>query len=342
MSRPRIFVSSTYYDLKHIRSSLENFIDSLGFESILSEKGQIAYSPEIPLDESCYREVGNADIFIIIIGGRYGSEKSGSKEKKDKQFFDRYDSITKQEYKSAVNRNVPTYILIDKSVNSEFEIFLKNKNNESINYVHVDSVNIFHLIEDILSQPKNNPVHHFDRYADIETWLKEQWAGLFRDLLNQRSRQTQIASLASEVSSLAEVNETLKRYLEVIMPKILPESEELISIESTRLKNFEQDKKIANTLLYGFVRGYGILLDDLKNALITSESINDFFEKMGDKADSGFKEELPDWLCEEWTTDINEARKIMDLDSFIIGSIHNNYHLSKNKEIQQNDKNTKH
>lgn len=342
MSRPRIFVSSTYYDLKHIRSSLENFIDLLGFESILSEKGQIAYSPEIPLDESCYREVGNADIFIIIIGGRYGSEKSGSKEKKDKQFFDRYDSITKQEYKSAVNRNVPTYILIDKSVNSEFEIFLKNKNNESINYVHVDSVNIFHLIEDILSQPKNNPVHHFDRYGDIETWLKEQWAGLFRDLLNQRSRQTQIASLASEVSSLAEVNETLKRYLEVIMPKILPESKELISIESTRLKNFEQDRKIANTLLYGFVRGYGILLDDLKNALITSESINDFFEKIGEKADPGFKEELPDWLCEEWITDINEARKMMDLDYFIIGSIHNNYHLSRNKEIQQNDKNTKH
>jgi len=318
MSRPRVFVSSTYYDLKHIRSSLENFIDVLGFESILSEKGDVAYSPEIPLDESCYREVGNADIFIIIIGGRYGSEKSGSKEKKDKQFFDRYDSITKQEYINAVNRNVPTYILIDKSVYSEFEIFLKNKNNESINYVHVDSANIFHLIEDILSQPKNNPVHHFDRYGDIETWLKEQWAGLFRDLLNQRSRQTQIASLASEVSSLAEVNETLKRYLEVIMPKILPESEELISIESTRLKNFEQDRKIANTLLYGFVRGYGILLDDLKNELITSESINDFFDKMGEKADPSFKEALPDWLCEDWITDINEARKMLDLDPFII------------------------
>ncbi len=81
MARPRVFVSSTYYDLKHIRSSRENFIESLGFKAILSEKGDIAYTPDIPLDESCYSEVENSDIFVIIIGGRYGSEKSGSKKK---------------------------------------------------------------------------------------------------------------------------------------------------------------------------------------------------------------------------------------------------------------------
>ncbi|MBW2570128.1 MAG: DUF4062 domain-containing protein [Deltaproteobacteria bacterium] len=51
MAKPRIFVSSTYYDLKHIRAPLEIFIESLGYESILSEKGDIAYSPEQPLDE---------------------------------------------------------------------------------------------------------------------------------------------------------------------------------------------------------------------------------------------------------------------------------------------------
>ena len=80
MAKPRIFVSSTYYDLKHLRSSLDNFIQSLGFESILSEKGDIAYSPDTPLDESCYREASNADIFVLIVGGRYGS--ATSKEEK--------------------------------------------------------------------------------------------------------------------------------------------------------------------------------------------------------------------------------------------------------------------
>jgi hypothetical protein len=75
MAKPRVFVSSTFYDLKHIRSSLDIFIESLGFEPILSEKGDIAYSPDHPLDESCYREVQTSDIFVLIIGGRYGLPK---------------------------------------------------------------------------------------------------------------------------------------------------------------------------------------------------------------------------------------------------------------------------
>lgn len=69
MAKPRIFISSTYYDLKHLRSSLENFIESLGFEPVLSEKGDIAYVPDMPIDESCYREARSADVFVLIIGG---------------------------------------------------------------------------------------------------------------------------------------------------------------------------------------------------------------------------------------------------------------------------------
>jgi hypothetical protein len=49
MAKPRVFVSSTYYDLRHIRASLETFIHSLGYEPVLSEKGNIAYVPDIPL-----------------------------------------------------------------------------------------------------------------------------------------------------------------------------------------------------------------------------------------------------------------------------------------------------
>ena len=318
MAKPRVFVSSTYYDLKHIRSSLENFIDSLGFESILSEKGQIAYSPDIPLDESCYREVGNADIFIIIIGGRYGSEKSGSEEKTEKQFFDRYDSITKQEYKSAVDRDVPTYILIEKSVHSEYEIFLKNKKNESINYVHVDSVNIFHLIENILLQPKNNPVHQFDRYSDIEIWLKEQWAGLFRELLNQRSKHTQIASLASQVSTLEEINKTLKRYLEEVILKVSPEgSAKLIEDESKRLEEARQFALLNDLGLYKYIYIMNeISMEEFRDTLIKSKSLEDFLDALLKSESKESRDEFIQNFIDpfEANKDFNEARVIFGLD----------------------------
>ena len=51
MARPRVFISSTFYDLKHVRASLDLFIEGLGYDSILSEKGDIAYTPDRALRE---------------------------------------------------------------------------------------------------------------------------------------------------------------------------------------------------------------------------------------------------------------------------------------------------
>jgi len=255
MATPKIFVSSTYYDLKHLRSSFDLFIESLGFEAILSEKGNIAYSPDLPLDESCYREAGNADIFILIIGGRYGSEASGEGKKPKKSFFKRYDSITKKEYESAVNKDIPIYILIDNNVHSEYQTYLRNKENKNIKYAHVDSVNIFQLIEDILSKPRNNPIFTFERFVEIESWLREQWAGLFRELLFNKSEQQQLIALTSQVSELQEVSNTMKLYMEAVMTGITPDaSTKLIESERKRLQELEIESKISKYSVFEFIK----------------------------------------------------------------------------------------
>ena len=128
MAKPRVFVSSTYYDLKHVRSFLERFISSLGFDPVLFERGDVAYAPDKALDESCYREVKNCDIYLLIIGGRYGSERSETKGDKGRAFYDTYESVTKTEYRYANEKDIPIYIAIEKSVYAEYQTYLRKTN----------------------------------------------------------------------------------------------------------------------------------------------------------------------------------------------------------------------
>jgi Domain of unknown function (DUF4062) len=286
MAKPRVFVSSTFYDLKHIRSSLDIFIEGLGFEPILSEKGDIAYSPDYPLDESCYREVQTADIFVLIIGGRYGSEASGTEKRPNPQFFDKYESITKMEYESALQKDLPTYILIEKNVHAEYHTFLRNKENTNIVYAHVDSSNIFRLIEEILSKPRNNPIFTFERFSEIEAWLREQWAGLFPEYLNRRSQQQQIAALSAQVGELREIGETMRRYLEAIVPKVVDpkEGKALVKTENERLKEAQKLRMIETNFFWGVLRSHyrrsGVRKEQFSDLALNAKSFGDLLKQL--------------------------------------------------------------
>jgi hypothetical protein len=284
MAKPRIFISSTYYDLKHLRSSLENFIDTLGYEPILSEKGDIAYTPDVPLDESCYREIHNSDMYVLIIGGRYGSPASSIKKEWTKEFYERYDSITKMEYKNAADQDIPIHILIERTVYADYENYLKNKENKEYIYAHVDSVNIFHLIEEILSQPRNNPICQFDRYSDIENWLREQWAGLFRELLKRMSGQQQLASLTAQVAELSELNKTLKRYLETVVTRVAPkDSEGIIKAESERLEEAKRSAIIeSNRLISHLSKRFKLPMAVLAQLFNNTHSYQTFLQSIMD------------------------------------------------------------
>lgn len=287
MARPRVFVSSTYYDLKHLRSSLEAFIERLGYEAVLSEKDRIAYLPDVALDESCYREARSSDILVLIIGGHYGSEVSAAQEKmpkKTKEFYDRYDSITKTEYLNASTKGIPTFICIEAAVDAEYHTYLKNKDKKDVGYAHVDSVNIFELIDFIRGQQRNNPIKLFTRYSEIEEWLREQWAGFFKELIGRLSQQREIEDLNKKIYELSETTETLKRYLEQIIGKVTTEqkeTDELIRKENERLKAaLEESEFLSNSYIRHLKSEHGLSVGTLKNAVVTAESLSDFAEQL--------------------------------------------------------------
>ena len=51
MAKPRVFISSTFYDLKQIRADLDNFILGLGYDVVRNEEGGIPYGTNVKLED---------------------------------------------------------------------------------------------------------------------------------------------------------------------------------------------------------------------------------------------------------------------------------------------------
>lgn len=200
MAKPRIFISSTFYDLRYVRAELDQFIESLGYEPVRNEEGDIPYGKEEALEEYCYKEIQNIDILVSIIGGRFGSESKNE----DK-------SISNLELKIAVEESKQVYIFIEKNVLAEYETYLLNKGKE-IKYKHVDDIRIYSFIEEIKMLPSNNIIKGFETSSDIIRYLQEQLAGLFQRFLQNQSRFKEI-SLISKLENTAKTLGQLANFL---------------------------------------------------------------------------------------------------------------------------------
>lgn len=165
MAKPRIFISSTFYDLRQIRVELDKFIESLGYEPVRNEEGDILYGKEESLQSYCYKEIENVDILISIIGSRYGS--SAATEKSQEY------SVSQMELKTALSENKHVFVFIDKNVATEYETYTLNKGNPNVNYKYVDNPNIYKFIEEIKSLPNNNNIKDFETADDITSYLRE-------------------------------------------------------------------------------------------------------------------------------------------------------------------------
>lgn len=201
MAKPRIFVSSTFYDLRQVRENLFRFIKDLGYDPVLNEFGQIPYGKDEKLEEYCYKEISNVDILISIVGGRYGSDSQHGSQ-----------SISQLEVRTALELNKQVYIFIDKNVKSEYQTFLFNKESENIKYRFVDDRKIYEFIEFLENLPNNNNILGFETTQDIIGYLREQWAGLFQRFLKEQTRIKEINVLKS-IETTAKTLNTLVTFI---------------------------------------------------------------------------------------------------------------------------------
>lgn len=201
MAKPRVFISSTFYDLRLARAELEHFIRDMGYEPVLNERGQIPYGKDMPLEEYCYKEISKVHILISIIGGRFGSQSRDS---------DKY-SISNMEIKEALKQGKQVYIFIESGVLSEYSTYKNNKNIENIKYSHVDDVKVYKFIEELYALPNNNQISSFDNMHILTAYLREQWAGLFERYLDGDAQ----GILVDMMRKMEQVTSTLEGLTEV-------------------------------------------------------------------------------------------------------------------------------
>ncbi|EFP96536.1 DUF4062 domain-containing protein [Vibrio caribbeanicus] len=192
MAKTRIFISSTYFDLKHIRSDLERFIREQGYEPVLNEHGHIPYGKTEKLEEYCYKEIDSCYILVAIIGGRFGSES------KEQEY-----SVSNLELIRAREKGKQVYIFIEKSVVSEYKTYQVNKDNTNISYCAVDDIRVYQFLDEVHRLSINNQIQSFESAKDIQVYLREQWSGLFQRLLSEIGRQKEI-DLVSDLKNTAQ------------------------------------------------------------------------------------------------------------------------------------------
>jgi Domain of unknown function (DUF4062) len=230
MATPKVFVSSTCYDLRYIRENLKFFIRGLGYDPVLSEEGAVFYDPRLHTHDACLAEVPNCQVFVLIIGGRYGS-----------RFKDGDGSVTNAEYREAAKLKIPIFALVEQAVSSDFRVYVSNRSNTrldatSIAYPSVDDPRIFDFIETVRGNAVNNALQPFRDFSDIESYLRQQWAGMLFAFLTHSNED---ARVADTLAMLKEVNERIEMLSRQILKSVGTDEAKLTAALYDKMLSFE-------------------------------------------------------------------------------------------------------
>lgn len=258
MNQLKVFVSSTCYDLAQIRSDLFDFILESGFHPVLSEYNSFPIDPGNDTITNCIQNVETADIFILIVGNRYGN------------IIDNNKSITNTEYLYAKNSGIPTYIFIYKPLIQVLPIW---KNNREADFSStVDSTKVFEFVEE-LREKNQNWCFEFDKGQDIINTIRIQFSHLFKSSLDLRKR-----------FKISIQTDFFKKLPPVAINTIIKKDElyEVKFFAQVLKAELEQHENLKNDLEYQILFGCNTRVEDIKQLLDwfsqSMETVNQFIQ----------------------------------------------------------------
>lgn len=209
MASPKVFVSSTCYDLGMVREQIRSFLISLGYDPIMSEYSDVLYDPRHHTHSNCLQEIPNVDMVVLLVGSRFGGKAIPEalnlididnllKSSFDTSVLDDADklSVTQLEVLKAIDDSIPVFAFVDEKVWHDHLVYEKNKDLVgSITFPSIDKPDsakfIFEFLNFLRSRTEGNSVIPFGKTEDIENHLRKQWSALFQRLLQeQRTART--------------------------------------------------------------------------------------------------------------------------------------------------------
>ena len=154
----RVFLSSTIYDLKDVRNTVQKALRDQGYAVLASEDGSI------PIDSSkhsyaiCLKAAKNCECLIAIIDSRFGGVMPGSMV-----------SITQAEVEAALDQGRQVLIFVRQAVWDAKEVYkaYKSKGHPFVPTKLVDDERVFDLINAISKRARANWIFQFNLPDDL-------------------------------------------------------------------------------------------------------------------------------------------------------------------------------
>jgi len=259
-NRPKVFISSTIYDFKDLRSSLRFYLSSLGFEPVLSEFNDF----RAPVDENsydaCASAISSCQYFILLIGTRIGG------------FYDSEEniSITRQEYRQAYehlkkgNLKILAFVrasiwdakedrqslkkLLVKEYQSEKELSdadVKKIVEHSSRFVN-DAEITFSFIDEVARKDEMKAAVISGETRPPGNWIYSFTD--FSDIIDALQIQLNISSTLTELSALSNLKRELLSNLSLLLDKYKGEVQEgqiwVSFLKNHNLDNYEAETEI--------------------------------------------------------------------------------------------------
>ncbi len=159
-----VFISSTIYDLLDIRAEIQQALENLGFNPLLSESPTSGFkiSTNDNSIESCLQNLRDSDFVVIILCSRYGGDLGVAG----------FESIsaTHLEFKEAQKHNKPIYFFVRDRLISDYNAIKRVKNfhqldwaeqKKNLNWIKRQAdTRLFHIIDEF-KPLKNEKVNNF-------------------------------------------------------------------------------------------------------------------------------------------------------------------------------------